>query len=213
VRLYQFWRSSASWRVRWALAIKGIPFESQWVDLFAREQRDDPHRVRNPIGHVPVLEVEGRFLGESMAILEWLEETRPTPALFPADPWGRARVRQLCELVNAGIQPLQNLAVLDHVAAEGPARQAFAAHWNRRGLTALEGLLQRWEAERPTAFCWGDGLTAADLFLVPQVYNARRFGVDVSPFPRVLAAEAAALATPHARGAVPEQQPSAPAHG
>lgn len=211
MKLYHFWRSSASWRVRWALAIKGVRFDSVIVDLMGQEQHQGVHRGRNPIGHVPVLEVEGRLLGESMAVLEWLEETCPVPPLFPADPWGRARVRQLCELVNTGIQPLQNLAVLDRVSeTDHVARNGWAAHFNCRGLTAFEGLLERWEAERPGPFCWGRDVGAADLFLVPQVYSARRFGVDVSPFPRVLAAEAAALATPHAAGALPENQPGAP---
>lgn len=211
MKLYHFWRSSASWRVRWALAIKGIPFESVIVDLLGREQREALHRTRNPIGHVPVLEIDGRYLGESMAILEWLEETHPTPALLPRDPWERARVRQLCELVNAGIQPLQNLTVLDRVSAtDHDARTAWSAVFNERGLAAFEALLTAWDAERPGPFCWGTTLGAADLFLVPQVYGARMWGVDVARFPRVLAAEQAALATPHASGARPENQPGAP---
>ncbi len=208
MRLYHFWRSSASWRVRWALAIKGIAFESVIVDLMCKEQREALHRSRNPIGHIPVLEdEEGRFLGESMAILEWLEETRPTPALFPRDPWGRARVRQLCELVNAGIQPLQNLTVLDRISeTDQAARTAWAAAFNERGLLAFERLLEAWEPERTGPFCWGETLGAADLLLVPQVYGARRWGIDLARYPRVLAAEAAALATEHATGALPESQ-------
>jgi maleylacetoacetate isomerase len=211
LKLYHFWRSSASWRVRWALAIKGIPFESVVVDLLGKAQKEALHRGRNPIGHVPVLEVDGRYLGESMAILEWLEETHPEPALFPRDPLGRARVRQLCELVNAGIQPLQNLTVLDRVSeSDHAARNAWAAAFNERGLAAFEALLRGWEGEREGPFCWGGRLGAADLFLVPQVYSARRFGARLDGLDRVLAAEAAALATPHARGALRETQPGAP---
>src|SRR5262245_33497303 len=98
--LFHFWRSSASWRVRWALAIKGIPFTSQMVDLGAGEQRSAEHRARNPIGHVPALFIDGQWFGESVAILEYLEETRPSPALYPREPRARARVRQIVELCN-----------------------------------------------------------------------------------------------------------------
>ncbi len=206
MRLYHFGRSSASWRVRWALAIKGLRYESTLVDLFAHEQTGGPHRARNPIGHVPVLEVGGRTLAESVAILEWLEETYPEPALYPRDPWGRARVRQLCETVNAGIQPLQNLAVIEHLSADPEVRRAWAAHFNARGLAAYEALLERFEAEGRGRFSWGDTLGAADLYLVPQLSGARRWKVDTSAFPRCEAVERAALATPHAEAARPENQ-------
>ncbi|MBL8683408.1 MAG: maleylacetoacetate isomerase [Myxococcales bacterium] len=211
--LYQYWRSSASWRVRWALAHKGIAFDKVAVNLLKSEQRADEHRARNPIGHLPALEVApGRYLAESVAIIEWLEETHPTPALYPADPWAKARVRQVCELVNAGIQPLQNLVVLDKVSSEAEGKKAWAHEFNLRGLKALEALLREIDAELGEgSFAVGSTLTAADLFVVPQVYSARRFGVDVAPFTRVLRAEASALATPHADGARPEKQPDAPA--
>lgn len=210
--LYSYWRSSASWRVRWALAHKGIAFDKTIVNILKGEQKDDGHRGRNPIGHVPALEVApGRFLAESVAIIEWLEETHPEPRLYPADPWAKARVRQVCELVNAGIQPLQNLVVLDKVSSEPEAKKAWAHEFNLRGMTALEQLLRAIDAELGKgSFAVGSQLTAADLFLVPQVYSARRFGVDLSPFSRVLEAEASALATPFAEGARPESQPDAP---
>jgi maleylacetoacetate isomerase len=211
MRLYHYWRSSASWRVRWALAIKGVRYESVAVDLLAREQGEAAHRKRNPIGHVPVLEVDGRDLAESVAILEWLEGRYPEPALYPGDPWGRARVRQLCETINAGVQPLQNLAVLGRLSTDAAVQREWAAHFNERGLAAYEALLASFEAEGRGRFSWGDSLTAADLFLVPQVYSARRWGVDLSPFPRVEAVEAAARATPHAEGARPENQPGSQA--
>src|SRR4051794_15794286 len=101
--LHQFWRSSASWRVRWALAVKGIAFDIVPVDLMLGEQLSPEHRAKNPMGHVPALLVGDRWIAESVAILEWLEETVPAPALYPKDPWARARVRQLVELVNSGI--------------------------------------------------------------------------------------------------------------
>lgn len=205
--LLHYWRSSASWRVRWALAHKGIAFRHETVDLLQREQRGDAYRAQNPIGHVPTLVLpDGRRLSESVAILEFLEETHPSPPLYPTDPWQRACVRQLVEVVNAGIQPLQNLIVLDRHAEDPASRTEWAAFFNARGLAALEALCLRFDAElgKRGRFAFGDTLTAADLFLVPQVYSARRFGVDLTPFPRIVEAETAALETPHAEGARPE---------
>lgn len=209
--LYQYWRSSASYRVRWALAKKGIPFESVPVDLLAGAQRSDEHLSRNPMGHVPALFIDGHLLAESVAILEYLEETRPEPPLYPKGALQRARVRQVVELIASGVQPLQNLIVLGKVSKDPAEQRAWAAFFNERALVACESLLRRIDEELGAGrFAVGDTLTAADLFLVPQVGAARRFGVEVSKFPRVLAAEAAALADPHAQGALPEAQPGAP---
>ena len=211
--LHHFWRSSASWRVRWALAIKGLPFESVAVDLLSGEQKSEAHRARNPIGHVPALVFEdGRALGESVAILEYLDDLVPAPPFYPRDPWKRARVRQLVETINAGVQPLQNLVVLARVSPEREGQQAWASFFIERGLRAYEELLGVVAGEGASGpFSMGSELTAADLFLVPQMNVARRFKVDVSAFARCLTAEAAALATPHAAGALPESQPGAPA--
>jgi len=210
--LYQFWRSSASWRVRWALAVKGVAFTSVPVDLLAGEQLTAEHRARNPMAHVPALWIDGRSLAESAAILEYLEETRPAPALFPREPWARARVRQVIELVNSGIQPLQNLITQARHSKDPEEQRAWARFFNERGLTACEALLASIAAEIPgeRGFAVGSSLTAADLFLVPQIGTARRFGVDLSACPRLLAAERAALATEHAASALPERQPGAP---
>ena len=207
--LFDDWRSSSSWRVRWALAIKGIEFESVAVDLRAGEQLRAEHLVRSPMGRVPALKFpDGRFLTESVAILELLEQTHPDPPLYPSDPWLRARTRQLVELVNAGTQPLQNIGVLGRHSADPCKQKEWAAWWNAKGLAAVEALLAIIEAERggPARFCIGDALTAADLFLVPQVHSARRFGVNLAPTPRVVAIEQAALATPHAQAARPESR-------
>jgi maleylacetoacetate isomerase len=211
--LYQYWRSSASWRVRWALAIKGVSFTTVTVDLQRGAQFEASHVDKNPMARVPVLVVEGRSLVESVAILEYLEEVVPTPALYPREPWLRARVRQVIEVVNAGIQPLQNLAVLARHSEDREAQRTFARDFNQRGLVALERMLVDIAAEHPNPgrFAVGDTMTAADLFLVPQVEAARRYGADPSSLPRVLAAEAAALATEHAEAALPKNQPGAPA--
>ena len=210
--LYQYWRSSASYRVRWALAKKGIPFESAPVDLLSGAQRSEEHLARNPMGHVPALFIDGHLLAESVAILEYLEETRPEPPLYPKTPLARARVRQVVELIASGVQPLQNLIVLGKVSKDHAEQRAWAAFFNERALVACEALLLRIDEELGAGqFAVGDQLTAADLFLVPQVGAARRFGVDVVKFPRVLRAEAAAMTDPYAAGALPESQSDAPA--
>jgi maleylacetoacetate isomerase len=210
--LYQYFRSSASWRARWALAIKGVDFDIVSVDLAAGEQRSDTHRARNPIGHVPALAIDGVMLAETVAILEYLEETIPNPPLYPKTPIARARVRQIVELINAGTQPLQNLAVIARHSSEKDEQKAWMAHFNERGLLAVERVLEGLTAsgERST-FAVGDALTAADIYLVPQLTAARRLGVDLTKMPILLAVEAAALATPHAKGALPENQPDAKA--
>jgi maleylacetoacetate isomerase len=210
--LYHFWRSSASWRVRWALAVKGIPFTSVPVDILQGEQLASEHRARNPIGHVPALWIDGRMLAESVAILEYLEETRHAVPLYPKDAWARARVRQVVELINAGVQPLQNLVVTARHSSDAAEQKAWIAYFNERALTAAEALLTTIASEIPAAggYAVGGALTAADLFLIPQIATARRYGVDVARYPRLTAVEAAAMATEHAKGALPENQPGAP---
>ncbi len=177
------------------------------IDLASHEQIDPAHRARNPAGFVPALDIDGHVLAESVAILEYLEETRPEPALYPREPWLRARVRQLVETVNSGVQPMQNLIVQRRHSADADEQKVWSVFFNQRGMQVLEDLMHRIDREigRVGRHAVGDTLTAADLFLVPQVYSARRFGVDLAPFPRVLAAEAAALATEHASGAIPEK--------
>jgi maleylacetoacetate isomerase len=210
--LYHYWRSTSSWRLRWALAIKGVAFESIPVNLLTGEQSSAEHLARNPLGRVPTLVLEdGRALTETVAIFEWLEETIPAPALYPRDPWQRLRTRQLVEIINAAIQPLQNISVLKRLSPESADQRAWASHFNEVGLAAYEAQLAQiaLESGGNGPFSLGEALTAADICLVPQLYAARRFHVDVSRFPRALAAEQAALATPHAEGARPENQPGA----
>ncbi len=186
----------------------------QSIDILHGGQNDPTFRAENPIGYVPALVLgDGRCLVESVAILEHLEALKPAPALYPRDPWLLARVQQLVALVATGVQPLQNTNVLDRVdPSRGEAMIAWAAHYNARGLAAYERWLEIIHAETGSKgpYSVGDALSAADIFLVPQVYSARRFRVDVSAFPRVLAAEAAALSEPHAEAARPENQPDAP---
>jgi len=193
---YDYWRSSSAWRVRIALHYKRIPFERRVVNLIkpgGGEQHGESFRGLNPSRQVPVLMTDdGRAIAQSMAILSFLEEQFPAPPLLPADPWRRARARQLAEMVNSGVQPLQNMSVLDHVQASGLDRNAWAAHFIARGLTALEAAAQ----ETAATFLVGDAPTLADLYLVPQIYNARRWSVDLAPFPTLVRVDAACAALP-----------------
>ena len=212
IKLYNYWRSSASWRVRIALGIKGIPYEYVPVHLVRGEQRGAGHHARNPMDQLPALEVEveGRtvVLAQSMAILEFLEERYPTPALLPGDALGRARARELSEIVNSGIQPHQNLTPMQRIDAlsEG-AGKAHARHFNEVGLSALEARVQ----ETAGRFCVGDAPTFADLCLVPQLYSARRFGLaDLETrCPTLLRIESACQELEAFRAAHADQQPDA----
>lgn len=204
MKLYSYWRSSCSWRVRIALNFKGIPHEIVPVHLVRAEHDQAEHRGRNPMGQVPVLAVDEGFLSQSVAILEYLEERYPTPALLPADPWQRAQVRAVVETINSGIQPIQNMAVNRYVAATfGGDAAAWNHHWIGRGLERLE------QQVVPGPFAVGATPTFADLCLVPQLYNARRFGCAVEAWPNLLAVEAACLALPAFQAAHPDQQPDA----
>ncbi len=214
VRLYTYWRSSCSWRVRIALQLKGIVFESVPVHLVrdGGEQRKETFTNIHPIGQVPVLEWqddEGVIcrLGQSMAIILLLEDCFAHPALLPKDSFTRGRVLSAAELINAGIQPLQNLAVLQHLESAGLDRAAWAATWIDRGLRALERQL----GNENGPFLFGDAPTVADLFLVPQLYNARRYELSMAHFPRLLEAERACQDLPAFEAAHPDAQPDAPA--
>jgi maleylpyruvate isomerase len=194
--LYDYWRSSSAWRVRIALHYKGIPFERRVVNLVkdgGGEQHGDVFGALNPSRQVPVL-IPGaaRPLTESMAIIAFLEEQFPAPPLLPADPWRRARARQLAEMVNAGIQPLQNMTVLQHVQSVGADANDWARHFITRGLAALEKATQETEG----TFLVGDTPTIADVYLVPQMYNARRRSVDLAPFPTLVRVDAACARLP-----------------
>lgn len=191
MKLYSYWRSSCSWRVRIALALKGVEYEYQAVHLLNDEHRSPEHAERNPMTQVPVLEVEHagqrHRLGQSLAIIEYLEERFPDPPLLPADPIARARVRQLAEIVNSGIQPMQNLALLRELERVAPDvdRKAFTANHVAKGLGAIETLAQPLAGK----YLVGDQVTLADVCLVPQLYGARRFSVDLAQFPTLVAVE------------------------
>jgi maleylpyruvate isomerase len=203
---YDYWRSSSAWRVRIALGLKGIPYERRVVNLAAREQDAPGFRAVNPLGQVPVLVTDEGTLTQSQAILAYLEDRFPTPALLPREPWPRARALQLAEMVISGIQPLQNLSVLDHLQSAGVAEpRAIARHYIARGLGGLETVAR----ETAGTFLVGGAPTVADVCLVPQMYSARRFGVDVGAFPTLLHVEEACSPLPAFRAAHAEAQPDA----
>jgi maleylacetoacetate isomerase len=213
MKLYGYWRSSAAWRVRIALNLKGLEWESVPVHLVrgGGEQHQPAFLELNPQGLLPVLEVDGRVLTQSLAIIEYLEETRPDPRLLPVDPAGRARVRALAQLVSSEIHPLNNLRVLrylrDRLGLDDARRDDWYRHWLREGLGALEARLGR---ESGTGrFCHGELPGLADCCLVPQLYNARRYGCPLEAYPTLLRIEAACNELGAFRTAAAEAQPDA----
>jgi maleylpyruvate isomerase len=210
VKLFGYWRSSSAYRVRIALNLKALRYENVPVHLLrgGGEQHAAGFSALNPLEQVPVLEVDegdGPFrLSQSVAIIEYLEERFPDPPLLPRDARTRARVRQLVEVVNSGIQPFQNLSTLARVAPAIDGR-AFAREFNERGLSALEALAPG----SAGAYLVGDEVSIADVFLVPQLYAARRFAVELEPYPTLLRVEAALGALPAFQAAHPDRQPDA----
>lgn len=205
--LHSYWRSSAAWRVRTALALKGLAWETVSHDLRAHAQSAPAYVSRNPQALVPALEMDGAVLTQSLAIIEYLEERVPHPSLLPADPLERARVRAFALAVACDIHPVQNLRVLRMLRKRGldqAAIDGWACEVIEGGLAACSRLI----ADRTGAFCFGDAITLADIVLIPQMANGRRFGARVD-FPRLEAIEAAALALPAFAAARPEAQPDA----
>ena len=206
MKLHGYFRSSASYRVRIALNLKGLQAEHLPHHLRKGEQCAPAYLAINPQGFVPTIESDaGDVLTQSLAIIEWLDETHPTPPLLPKDPLRRAKVRAFSMALACDTHPVQNLKVLARLRELGLPEdkvKEWAAWANREGLTACETLI----AAEPGPFCFGAEPTMADLCLVPQLANARRFGVDVAAFPRLLQAEAAAKALPAFADAAPERQ-------
>lgn len=207
--LHGYWRSGAAYRTRIALALKGIDYQQQGHDLRTGAQKDPAYVALNPQRMVPALEVDGAVLTQSPAILEWLEETHPTPALLPADAIGRAQVRAMAALIGCDIHPLNNLrvgkALREGFGADQAAVDAWAARWIVPGFEALEALVARHGA----GWCHGDAPTLADCYLIPQIYSAGRFNVPLDAFPRLQAIDAKASEHPAFVAAHPDNQPDA----
>jgi maleylacetoacetate isomerase len=189
LKLYTYWRSSASYRVRIALNLKGLDYESVPRHLLrdGGEQRTKDYLAVNPQGLVPTLNDDGLLVTQSLAICEYLDEKYPTPPLLPGAAGARASVRAMALAVACDIHPLQNLSVLAYLRSElgqeQPAVDAWVRHWIARGFNALEKLISRHSGDG--RHCHGERITLADVFLVPQVYNARRFGTDLSNCPLI----------------------------
>ena len=202
--LYDYFRSSASYRVRIALNLKGLAYDSVPVSLLDNAQRAPEYLSKNPQGLVPALLDGEQLLTQSLAICEYLEETYPQPALLPNDAIGRARVRALALSIACDIHPLNNLRVLRRLeaqfAADQAGKDAWYQHWIQSGFEAFEQQIQSTHGQ----YCFGDTVTLADLALVPQVYNARRFNCDLSAYPTMLAIEQRCLALDAFARAIPE---------
>src|SRR3954466_15832642 len=208
MKLHGYFRSSASYRVRIALNLKGLPAEHLTHHLRKGEQRDPGYLTLNPQGLVPTLQDSDAILTQSLAIIEWLEGTYPEPPLLPQDALRRAKVRAFALAIACDIHPVQNLKVLARLRQLGIAEEKvteWAAWANREGFSACEALIKGEQGP----FCFGAAPTVADLCLVPQLANARRFGVDVAAFPRLLEAEAAAREIKAFADAAPDKQPDA----
>jgi len=206
--LHSYWRSGTSYRTRIALNLKGIAYEQHGVDLRQGEQKSAAYLALNPQGLVPALETGDAVLTQSPAILEWLEETHPTPPLLPADATDRALVRGMAALIGCDIHPLNNLRVLGAVRGLGADQagvDAWAGRWISAGFDALEVMVAR----HGDGWCFGTMPTLADCYLIPQLYSARRFNLDISPWPGLLAVEVRATDHPAFTAAHPDHQPDA----
>jgi maleylacetoacetate isomerase len=210
VKLYDYFRSSAAYRVRIALNLKGLAAERVFVRLRHGAQRDEDYLALNPQGLVPTLVTDGGdVLTQSLAIVEWLDETFPQPPLLPSDADGRARVRSLAQAIACDIHPLDNLRVLNYLTGtlgvSEAQRVGWYKYWIDVGLEALEARLAR---EQETGrFCHGDAPTVADICLVPQLANARRVAFDFAPYPTLMRIESACNALPAFADAAPGKQP------
>ena len=210
IRLHGYFRSSAAWRCRIALNLKGMPWESVPVSLRAGQQHEAGFAALNPQRLVPALETDSGVLTQSLAIIEWLDETCPTPPLLPASALDRAHVRAFALAIACDIHPLQNLRVLDHLrnrcGLDEPRIEAWLQRWIGEGLSACNRLLQ---SRPPSRFCFGDRPGLADICLVPQIASAKRFGVDLSGLPRLLSIANACAEFEEFAAAVPSRQSDA----
>lgn len=209
--LYTFFRSSTSYRVRIALAVKGLDWEPRYISLPKMEHKTPDYLGVNPQGLVPALVEDGHTIAQSLAILDYLEEVYPEPPLLPRDPLERAYVRGLAQIIGCDIHPLNNVRVLKYLKGRwglsDAERDEWYAHWVAEGLAAFEATLLR--DGRSGAYCLGDRLTIADVCLVPQVANARRFACDLAPYPLTVAIADRVAALPAVEKVAPQTQADA----
>jgi len=211
LRLHGFFRSSTSYRVRVALNLKGLVYDQTTYVLRKGEHRGEDYLALNPQGLVPTLETNQGMIAQSLAIIEWLDETHPEPGILPNDAWGRARVRGLAQMVALDVHPINNLRVLfyirDQFGADEDAQTAWFRHWVNEAFSALE---KRLANDKETGvFCHANRPGLADICLASQVVNNRRFGVDIAPYPTLERIFNACMAVPAFQDALPENQPDA----
>lgn len=209
MELFTYFRSSAAYRVRIALNYKGIAYTPVPVNLVKGEHRAAPYRDLNPQGLVPSLRMDdGKLLTQSGAILEWLEENYPSPALLPGDSFQRGVVRGWVNLIGCDIHPIDNLRVLNYLTGElgisDQQKQDWYHHWIRLGFEALESKIEA------APYCWGEQVTLADVYLVPQVYNALRFSLEMTPFPKIQSVYQSCNDLASFASAYPDAQPDNP---
>jgi maleylacetoacetate isomerase len=211
MKLYTLFRSSAAFRVRIALNLKGIRYESLATALLENEHRKPDYLAVNPQGLIPALDIGGQVLSQSLAIIEYLDETHPTTPLLPADPLSRARIRSMSLSIACDIHPLNNLRVLNYLKNEleqnNDAVNAWYRHWITEGFRGLE--TQAREYSQAQRHLFGDTVSMADVCLVPQMFNARRFKTDLTPFPTLVAISTHLESLPAFAAARPEAQPDA----
>jgi maleylacetoacetate isomerase len=207
VRLYSYYRSTTSYRARIGLNLKGLTYDQVPINLLKGEQNGPAYTSVNPQGRVPALDIGGTVLIQSPAILEYLEEVYPEPALLPADPVRRARIRGVCAVIACDVHPLNNSSSLaflkNRLGQDQAAVDAWIAHWMHQGLGAVETLVE------PGPYAFGDRVSLADVHIVPQVFSARRFKVPLDDYPKIVAIDAACAAIDAFRAAAPENQPDA----
>jgi len=208
MKLYSFFRSSASYRVRIALALKGLSYETVSVPMRDNSHRSETYRKVNPQLRLPALALDdGTVLIQSLAIIEYLDEIHPEPRLLPADVIERAQVRAIAQIISCDIHPLNNMGMRNMLTSklgvDEKTLEDWIAYWIHEGFNAIERLL------RPGPYAFGEAITLADLCIVPQVYNARRYNVPLDDYPRILAVDACARQHPAFAAAAPEAQPDA----
>lgn len=206
--LHSAWRASAPYRVRIALNLKGLDYDYAPVDLAGGQQHSAAYRALNPQGLTPALEADGHVLTQSLAILEWLEETHPEPALLPKAPLERAAVRTMMGVIACDIHPVNNLRILQALSKAGldeTVRTTWAQRWINDGFAVLEPMIAR----HGQGFAFGATPTLADCCLIPQVYSSARFKVDLAPYPHIAAVGARAAQHPAFQAAEPHRQPDA----
>ena len=205
ITLYSYWRSSSSWRVRIVLACKGIEYNYQAVNLLQHENTDEQFLNKNPMGQVPTLVTPDIALGQSLAIIQYLEHKYPEPSLVPKDLVKMAKMWEICEIINSGIQPVQNLPVLEKIDQLGGNRKEWAQSVISEGLCSVEEILKTTSG----LYCIGDEITIADACLIPQLYNARRFELSLDNFPYINAIADRLFQRPEFQRAHPDNQPDA----